>query len=148
MRVRRVLAAVLIAVALVVGLVTATRSLRAGHAAVARVAAQPRVNGRLALLHGDADRFVDFVRRAVPPSATVVIVQPAGPVPANQAVTGPLGRCGNSANGGQYWLLVYELLPRAAVCSGVGAWTVYLGVPVPAGSSVHRFTATLGVQAP
>jgi hypothetical protein len=147
---QRTLAAVVLTAALVVGLVTTDRAVRAQHAANATVAGAQRVNGRLALL-GRREAFIDFVSGIVPPHAAIRIVQPPAKHPvATSAGSGPgaAGVCGHSVDSAVYWLVVYELSPRPSVCDLAGAWTVYFGVQVPDQAGAHRYSTTLGVLAP
>jgi len=145
----RALALILLVAALCVGAVTSVRSLHDARQTVHRVAATARVHGRLPLLGGQRDQFVDFVAGIVPSDAPIRILQPrTKPAPGRQPAPGPAGVCGNQVNAGAYWLLVYWLAPRPSVCGASGSWTVYLGVPVPSGPGVHRYSATLGVRAP
>jgi hypothetical protein len=148
-RATRICAAILLVFALGVGVITTYRALRQDRTTITVLTNIPRLNGRLSLAHDSRDAFVDYVRNLVPADAPVRIIQAVRPpqvgVPPDQ---GPSGRCGNRVDTPPYWLLVYELLPRPSVCDGPKAWTIFFGVPVPSGPTVHRFTATLGVQAP
>jgi hypothetical protein len=145
----RALAAILLIAGLCVGAVTSVRSLHDARRTVHRVATAPRVNGRLPILGEQRDKFVDFVAGIVPSGAPIRILQPrTKPAPGRRPAPGPAGVCGNQVNAGMYWLLVYWLAPRPSVCGASGSWTVYLGVPVPSGPGVHRYSPTLGVRAP
>jgi hypothetical protein len=145
----RALAAILLIAALCVGAVTSIRSLHDARTDVHRADARPRINGRLPLLGGPRDQFVDFVAGVVPPNASIRILQPLTKrAPARAPAPGPAGVCGNDVNLAAYWIFVYSLAPRPSVCDTSGSWTVYLGVPVPPGTGVHRYSATLGVRAP
>jgi hypothetical protein len=146
---RRAVALLILATALVFGTIVAQRAMRDDRTTLATVAAAPRVNGRLPLFHDSTDQFVDYVRGLVPDGAPILILHPTRPAKAGPARTlGPPGRCGNGIGTAAYWLLVYELAPRPSVCDGPGAWTIFFGIPVPDGPGVHRFSATMGVQSP
>ncbi len=145
----RALAAILLIAALCVGAVTSVRSLHDARTDVHHADTAPRVNGRLPLLNGPRDQFVDFVAGVVPPNASIRILQPLTKrAPARAPAPGPAGVCGNDVNLAAYWIFIYSLAPRPSVCGTSGSWTVYLGVPVPPGPGVHRYSATLGVRAP
>ncbi|MEP6598390.1 MAG: hypothetical protein ABJB98_02945 [Actinomycetota bacterium] len=142
-----VAAAVLVAAA-TVGAVTTVESLLDGRSQVHRARQIRRVDGRPALLRDNGDRFIGFVAAHVPPSAKIRIVQPIRPRDHDDPVPlGPAGVCGNQVYSGEYWWVVYALLPRKSVCAADGSWTVYLHVPVPNGVT-YRFSPTLGVAAP
>jgi hypothetical protein len=145
----RGLALIMLIAALCVGAVTTVRSLHDARRTVDRVAAAPWVNGRLPVLGEQRDRFVDFVAGIVPSGAPIRILQPRTKrAPGRAPAPGPAGVCGNDVNLSAYWIFVYWLAPRPSVCGASGSWTVYLGVPVPPGPGVHRYSATLGVCAP
>jgi hypothetical protein len=146
---RRIVAGLMLVVALVFGAMTAHRALRDDRTTLATMAAAPLINGRLPLFHNSADQFVDYVRGLVPEGAKIRILQPIRPVqPGLPSRPGTPGQCGNEVATPTYWLLVYELLPRPSVCEDPNAWTIFFGIPVPDGPGVHRFSATMGVQAP
>jgi len=146
---RRYLAIAVLAAALCVGAVTTVQSMGDARREVHSVDTAPRVDGQLALFHDSRDQFVGFVTKIVPPHASVRILQPRkAPAPGSHPPPGPLGVCGNAVSSGVYWLFVYRLTPRVSVCDPHGSWTIYLGVPVPSGQRVWRFSATLGVAAP
>jgi hypothetical protein len=146
---RRALGGCLLVAALGAGSVATVRSVHDARRDMHRVETIARVNGRLPLFNGQRDQFVDFVVGIVPANASIRIVQPRKtPSPSALPAAGPPGVCGNAVSTGVYWLLVYWLVPRRSVCDERGSWTVYVGVPVPPGPRVHRFSATLGVAEP
>jgi hypothetical protein len=145
----RVLAAALLLVTLVVAAVSAVRQIHPTHVKVRTADAAGRSDGRPHLFRNTADQFADFVANIVPADATVRIIQPVGKPPAGtEPQSGPPGVCGNMTNTAVYWAFVYQLVPRASVCTKEGSWTVYFGVKVPSGPNVHRFSETMGVAGP
>jgi hypothetical protein len=144
---RRVAALILLCTALVCGLVSAARAAQAARTTVRAISAAPRLDGRPQLLPTARDQFVAFVVRTVPADARMQIWQPIRP-PASGATDAGSGICGHNTDIATYWAFVYLLVPRASVCGGAGSWTVYLGVPVPSGPRVLRFSDTMGVVAP
>lgn len=141
----RAAAAVLLAAAVVVGLVRLPGEL---HRQVDSAAAQrqiPRIEG-LAVqppIGPAGTEFLAFARRTVPATEPVRVVQPVAPLsPLEDRDPGRPGVCGYSVTRLTYYWLQYALLPHPMTCAEDARWTVYARVPppdpLPAGAVAYR----------
>jgi hypothetical protein len=113
-------------------------------AALARIGDLPVLAG----IGADRTRFLDMVRRAVPATEPVRIVQPTVPTisPLESRHQGAPGVCGYQAVRTRYFWLVYALYPRPSTCDADARWTVYYEVvppAQPATAAVYRMAANL-----
>jgi hypothetical protein len=141
----RLVAAVLLVAAAVVGLARLPGELHGQVTSAADQRAIPRVGG-LAVqppIGVAGTEFLAFVRRTVPAAEPVRVVQPVTPLsPLEDRDSGQPGVCGYSATRLTYYWLQYALLPHPMTCAGNARWTVYARVPppdpLPAGAVAYR----------
>jgi hypothetical protein len=140
----RVLAAVLIIGAAVIGLVRLPHELSGQSAAAAPVRQIPVVGSvpELSSIGPERTDFLAFVRRTVPAGESVRIVQPpTTPFRLDTRRGGDRGVCGYAAPGLVYLWLVYAVGPHPSTCDRDARWTMYFGVAPPAAGTVYRFSA-------